>query len=115
MLSLLMVRYLAASCALKLQSLTGRYFRRLQKRYAPDAALASALGSTAGGAASSSRREPDGAMEGAEAAVPGDASMCVPVACINLLRCNMQVRGQPHGRTHRQSSANPAFLHFRMS
>lgn len=33
-------------------------------------------------------------MEGAEAAVPGDASLHVPVACINLLRCNMQARKQ---------------------
>ena len=33
-------------------------------------------------------------MEGAEAAVPSDASLRVPVACINLLRCNMQARRQ---------------------
>ena len=86
----------------RVRLLTGRYFRRLQKRYAPDAALASALGNTAGGAASSNREDPD-AMEGAEAAVPGDASLRVPVACINLLRCNMQACDRPLGRQIRIS------------
>ena len=95
-----------------LRLLSGRYFRRLQTRYAPDAALASALGSTAGSAATSSRGEADGAREGAEAAEPGDATLCVPVACINLLRCNMQARGRLHRRMHCQPSANPQRIEY---
>ncbi|KAK9827235.1 hypothetical protein WJX81_000601 [Elliptochloris bilobata] len=73
---------------------TRRYFRRLQKRYAPDPAVASALGAAAEAAdcAASSGNGVDGggAEEGGDADEDGDASLRVPVACINLLRCNMQ-------------------------
>ena len=80
------------------QPVNGRYFRRLQKRYTPDAAVASVLGDAAGAAASNSSRDVDGAAEVAGEAAPGDASLRVPVACINLLRCNMQARDDSPGR-----------------
>lgn len=53
-----------------------RYFRRLQKRYMPDAQREAAIRAAAG--------------KPAEAEVPEDRA--VPVYCINLLRCNMTKR-----------------------
>jgi len=77
-----------------------RYFRRLQKRYAPAPAVATALRAAdaatpaagaardAGGAA----RDAGGAHAANGAAGGDDASLTVPITCVNLLRCNMQAR-----------------------
>jgi len=77
-----------------------RYFRRLQKRYAPAPAVAAALRAAdaaapaagaardAGGAA----RDAAGAHAANGAAGGDDSSLTVPITCVNLLRCNMQAR-----------------------
>ena len=63
-----------------------RYFRRLQKRYAPNPTVKAALAEVNGQA------QAEHEMQDSDSPSPStDASLQLPVTCINLLRCSMQV------------------------
>lgn len=69
-----------------------RYYRRLQKRYHNDLGLSPSRDeangdSTARSSPKADQPESEDEKEGEE-----DATIRVPVYCINLLRCNMQVQ-----------------------
>ena len=63
-----------------------RYFRRLQKRYTPNPTVKAALAEVNGQA------QAEHEMQDSDSPSPStDASLQLPVTCINLLRCSMQV------------------------
>lgn len=64
---------------------TRRYFRRLQKRYTPDPVVKAALEQTREQSAEQHEQQ-----NGDSLPESSDASLQLPVTCINLLRCNMQ-------------------------
>ena len=76
------VTFYHVSCSLWMH----RYFRRLQKRHTPDARIKADL-------AQEQAQQSDDEQQ-ASSSNPGrstDASLQLPITCINLLRCNMQV------------------------
>ncbi|KAL3148494.1 hypothetical protein ABBQ38_013936 [Trebouxia sp. C0009 RCD-2024] len=65
---------------------TRRYFRRLQKRYTPDSRIKADL-------AQEQAQQPEDSQQQSSEESPRsstDASLQLPITCINLLRCNMQ-------------------------
>ena len=71
-------------CALVANQIHGcRYFRRLQQRYHPDLGLPPHDPRLA--------EEASPRAEEGEGGLEADETVGVPVYCVNLLRCNMQV------------------------
>ena len=60
-----------------------RYFRRLQKRYTPDPDIKAALKDSQRDAGKDADSDTDSSKQ--------DPSLQLPITCINLLRCSMQV------------------------
>ena len=63
-----------------------RYFRRLQKRHVPDSRIKADLAREQAQLSDDEQHSSDDRPRPAT-----DASLQLPITCINLLRCNMQV------------------------
>ncbi len=68
-----------------------RYFRRLQRRYAPDPDIDAALRSGPVTAPAADGESQEEGREGNEKRETTADEPHAPVICVNLLRCNMQV------------------------
>ena len=67
-----------------------RYFRRLQKRYAPQSLSRGIDDAVAGGPQDSG----NSGGSGSSSAEASDPSLQYPITCVNLLRCSMQKRNE---------------------
>lgn len=68
-----------------------RYFRRLQKRYTPDSRIKADLAQEKGRKSEDTHTSPEDSPR-----CSSDTTLELPITCINLLRCNMQVSAVPH-------------------
>ena len=68
-----------------------RYFRRLQKRYTPDSRIKADLAQEKGRKSEDTHTSPEDSPR-----CSSDITLELPITCINLLRCNMQVSAVPH-------------------
>ena len=73
-----------------------RYFKRLQKRYAPNAEVRAALADAEEQSATAVQNSCSNSPQPSSLdQTSSDQNLQVPITCINLLRCNMQVVSVP--------------------